>query len=739
MMLRRGGAFMIFVDRTTVTVPDSWLKTARAAHDKAAGFFSRSPEERRQERFKFDLRPIQTVKPYLERLFRGKCAYCESPVTTVAFGEVDRFRPRTEAVGAVERTSKRKARSRVRSDPDAYWWLAYEWSNLYLTCGVCARNKRNQFPVIGPRAQAPARGPALQSELAVLIDPCVDRPELYFGFSKSGQIVSLSLDRHAIERRDGGRYGSVDRARATIDVIGLNRPALVEARRKEYERLRDEFQLHLHARKGAKPSIAELADPGRPYAGMRQQFLMEWAGPQEPAKAAKRTIAGRRQSRKPARPRSKTIVAGEIESIHIKDFRAVQDLTLRFPTGTRERAGWIMLLGENGAGKSSILQATALALMGEAYVRDYMRTFKLRPAYFLRRVRGEETVDSSSVKIQFRTGEALEFSITRKKIAFSRRPPAKLFVRGYGPTRLLPRRNLRRPPVGKPVVRSVTNLFDPSRPVMNANDWLKRLRGPRFDSAALSLKDLLNIPLFKQLEIGLGKVWVPMHGLLHPIDDLSAGYESVLSMAADIMAGALGSVHDLSHASGIVLLDEIDAHLHPRWKMRIVESLRATFSSMQFIVTTHEPLCLRGIKEQEVVVLRREGDEVLYIDNLPSPSDLRVDQLLTSELFGLHTALDPKIDAAFDEYYRLPAKKDRLTKGEQAKLARLRKKLPPIRMVQMLGDTKREQLVYEAVDQFLANTLVQKGQSQADTLRADLDQMRDDVKQRIANIWQGAE
>ena len=75
-------------------------------------------------------------------------------------------------------------------------------------------------------------------------------------------------------------------------------------------------------------------------------------------------------------------------------------------------------------------------------------------------------------------------------------------------------------------MRSVTNLFDPSRPVMNANDWLARLRGPRFDSAALSLKDLLNIPLFKKLAIESGKVLVPMHRLLHPLDDLSAGYES---------------------------------------------------------------------------------------------------------------------------------------------------------------------------------------------------------------------
>ena len=60
-------------------------------------------------------------------------------------------------------------------------------------------------------------------------------------------------------------------------------------------------------------------------------------------------------------------------------------------------------------------------------------------------------------------------------------------------------------------------------------------------------------------------------------------------------------------------------------------------------------------------------------------------------------------------------------------------------MVRMLGDTKREQLVYEAVDQFLAKALVQKSESQADTLRADLNQMRDDVKRRIADIWQGAE
>src|SRR5206468_3419044 len=86
---------------------------------------------------------------------------------------------------------------------------------------------------------------------------------------------------------------------------------------------------------------------------------------------------------------------------------------------------------------------------------------------------------------------------------------------------------------------------------------------------------------------------------------------------------------------------------------RIVERLGWTFPNFQFIVTTHEPLCLRGLGEGEICVMKRVKSKVIGEDPAISPADLRVDQLLTSELFGLQSTIDPEIDDKFYNYYRL--------------------------------------------------------------------------------------
>ena len=110
-------------------------------------------------------------------------------------------------------------------------------------------------------------------------------------------------------------------------------------------------------------------------------------------------------------------------------------------------------------------------------------------------------------------------------------------------------------------------------------------------------------------------------------------------------------------AEGIVLIDEIGTNLHPGWKKRIVSCFRDVFPKIQFIVTTHEPLCLRGLHEGETVLLRR-GDEnrIIPITNMPNPNDLRVDELLASEFFGLSSTIESDLEDIYEEYYRLLTK-----------------------------------------------------------------------------------
>jgi hypothetical protein len=105
------------------------------------------------------------------------------------------------------------------------------------------------------------------------------------------------------------------------------------------------------------------------------------------------------------------------------------------------------------------------------------------------------------------------------------------------------------------------------------------------------------------------------------------------------------------------LIDEIGSHLHPRWQMRVIQGLRQTFPRVQFIVTTHYPLCLRGLFNRELVVLQRTPhNKVLAVDrDLPPIEGMRVDQLLTSEYFGLNSTIDPDLESQFSEYYQLLA------------------------------------------------------------------------------------
>ncbi len=138
-----------------------------------------------------------------------------------------------------------------------------------------------------------------------------------------------------------------------------------------------------------------------------------------------------------------------------------------------------------------------------------------------------------------------------------------------------------------------------------------------------------------------------------------------------------------------------------RWRMRIVTSLRKAFPRVQFIVSTHDPLCLRGLDNGEVAVLRRTSRGRIYaVPELPSIKGMRVDQLLTSEYFGLSSSMDPEIEAKFNEMYRLLA----LRKPTQAQLHRIDTLRSELQPAEVPGTTRRERRLLEIIDSELART-----------------------------------
>jgi hypothetical protein len=318
---------------------------------------------------------------------------------------------------------------------------------------------------------------------------------------------------------------------------------------------------------------------------------------------------------------------------------------------------------------------------------------------------------------------------TNKITASIQQPPA--FIIGYGSTRLLPIGNLQ-PEKDHPSYLKVKNLFDASISLSNAKDWFLESDLKTFNQVSKTLKNLLLLHDLDSIKRSpkKGEIYIKYHhsGDNINIEHLSDGYKSIFAVAIDMIytLSQENVVYEL--AEGIVLIDEIGTHLHPRWKMEIIERLRNTFPKIQFIITTHEPLCLRGLKQHEVVVLKRDSENaIIAISDLPDPSTLRIDQLLTSEYFGLNSTMDSKTEKEFERYYELLAIDEAERTEEQIKEIKALQEVLPQK--KRLGDDAREDLMYHAIDELLAKKMKKK------KLKIVDDDIKEKAVLKVQDIW----
>jgi len=680
---------MIYVDRMSVAAP-AVLSSPKAekAFLAAKKFYARSALSRLQERAEFNLEIWTETKPALEKLFNGKCAYCETKIEAASVATVNRFRPKG---GSINLNKK--------FDPDHYWWLAYEWFNLYLACRLCVRNKASRFPVLGHRVKVPTGARAklgapwfskeLRSEKPLLLDPCERDfdPDLHLLFDvESGRVAGLTV-----------------RGNVTIETFDLNRPNLIEGRKRVLKRI-DLLMNELVETRNAEVILAlqEAQKPISEYAAAQRQVisrllverLKQLGGlkairklgvlpmekkalqpGQKPAydfhtKQQVKQIIRKSKAKTAARERRKTASAGlnpqHITRIEIHNFRVIEDLVLEFPISGGTEKSWMVLLGENGVGKSSILKAVTLALQN----RDYFATAKLDAAKFLRI--GSE---SGYVKVHM-TDYSQPFHLHFDKERFTRLDfnQIQTCIFGYGGTRLLPQAN-HKPTTTKGLIRA-ENLFDPFLPLINAKSWMLGLNRRPFGYSALALKDLLvrenKDRLFRRS--GEIKLRLADFGGSIPLEELSDGYQSIIALTADILKVMLETWPTADKAQGIVMIDEIDVHLHPRWKVEIVSRLRRTFPRIQFIITTHDPLCLMGTQPGEVHVLHRDADtERIVATQFDVPPGTTADRVLTGFWFGLPSTMDRGTLGMLHEYYRLERAKR--TTVNQTRIRYLEKEL----------------------------------------------------------------
>lgn len=685
---------MIYLDRSRSQAPGQLISVLEKYREEALEFFSLPDSKRSQARFTFmDIDKIPELKAAIVEEFHGKCAYTEAPIDAKSC-RIIRHRPRNGA-----------SNLDYSSDRDHYWWLAYEWRNLVPVQRQSARAKGHYFPVEGKRAapESPL-SVTIKKERALLPDPSLPNPSKHLVFGTDGRVTTTP------------EFGPV------LEILALNNANLVRQRKSAFldfqrnsrglhsKQIKDFLETHLtldcpflEARiqwlesfleqnsRSKKPCLEILRSLGENYPVQRIATLIQsLRSPQGHSR-----VSGSKSSGTPSEESEAPSIlhSVQIEKIEIVNFKCIERLVIDLKQKPDQQSpNGLMILGENGSGKSSILQAIALALEDPARLDDH-------PFLTHKKVLRREAT-KGHVKL-FLTGQRdpVEVGFSRIKFSFhGPRDQLHFFLSAYGPHRIMPRYNDDSAEIQISAPISIKNLWDPYESLVDAERWMLSLDKKQFDSFALALKDLLDLREDGLIYRKRGSLLFDIGGKQQSLDDLSAGYRSIIATATDIIASYPVKGIDMQQATGIIMIDEIGAHLHPRWRMRIVNAYRRTFKGLQFLCTTHEPLCLRGTRQEELVVLARAGETVQQITDLPDLEELRIDQILTSPVFGMQTTVDPEAERNFQEYYYLLAKKKQTTK-EKKRTEELKKKLY---RYGVLGTDRRSRAIYDLIDTELA-------------------------------------
>jgi len=409
-----------------------------------------------------------------------------------------------------------------------------------------------------------------------------------------------------------------------------------------------------------------------------------------------------------------------LEIENIKCFGGRQILDLKNTDGTI--SPWTMILGNNGLGKTTLLKC--LAWMDTAEETDEVKKKDAKIAKGKIAVKGVmDALDSdaeyeqlarigksvlSMVKAQFAIGvklgevpkkqQLLEYSIDIKTEGGKLQDVIpKLtgvsefnapYIYGYGASRHMELKNSDRLELTDPV----SNLFSESGELLDASEQLLFQ-----DYAALQEnpkgKETVLLQKIKQLLVDLlpgierpedvvtyaktREVKIRTRDGEVPLNNLSLGYKTMVAWTVDLALKMLHQNPDSENPleePAIVIIDEVDLHLHPKWQRIIQEKLTSTFKKTQFICTAHSPFMAQSSENENLCVLSRQESGVV-IENEPHiVRGWRLGQIVTSELFGLNTDRGPDAEKDISERRQL-LDKPKLSTNEQKQLDQVSQKI----------------------------------------------------------------
>ena len=325
-----------------------------------------------------------------------------------------------------------------------------------------------------------------------------------------------------------------------------------------------------------------------------------------------------------------------IKDVLVKDFKCFQGENLfSFVDDEGNWCRWTVFLGDNNTGKTNLLKAIASLEPYDRLSDDNERT------YFPLGSRENTVSDKAAVlglnicpdrkeqiyskpdfleSLEDKSFDGLMYSATFV-IGHSNILLKELFIYGYGVTRNIE-------PKGIATIQQSTlnaaNLFYDTK-LINFEDWLFQLdwaaksNNKQAASRLELVKKLLKSDIFPEIkdiqfvsdENINNYIEFQTENGWHKLSELGYGYRATLSWMCDFCKKMFERYPESANPlkePAVLLIDEIDLHLHPQWQRNIIRYLSDIFSATQFIVTTHSPFIIQSMECVNLYTLQREGD-----------------------------------------------------------------------------------------------------------------------------------
>lgn len=403
-----------------------------------------------------------------------------------------------------------------------------------------------------------------------------------------------------------------------------------------------------------------------------------------------------------------------IRNLKLKNIRTFGEVELTFELKDGTLPQWTIILGDNGIGKSTLLHSVAWMSPYLPYKKDQLpdnfvpapmindeenellirlvrkKAIRYKEASYLnatfqsnkqlgaKNAVEENDVCETSIEIALDANGELDHvepALTASGDTFYNN---EVLIYSYSASRTLGKQNIEVDELANMLpglINDNTVLYDAQEilhTIQYATLGATELDKEKYQSFFNKVKDMLIslLPDFKNLadveittpklvnnKLKQGEVLITTkHGHKIPFDDFSLGYKTVVSWSVDLSWRLFNKYPNSSSPlsePAIVLMDEIDLHLHPVWQIEIIRSLSKHFPNVQFIATAHSPLLVQSALDANYAVLQFCEDSVNIINEPTDIDGWSVDQILTSEYFNIESARGA-------EYKKLLARRSKL-------------------------------------------------------------------------------